>query len=361
VTLSPNGNPYTSIQWSSGQTATSIIATAGTYTVNASYLNCTYVSEPFVVEEVILPPVVITGDDTFCTGTQAALTATPGFDTYTWNNGTTGQNVNVGAGTYFVTASVGPCTTSSLTFTVTEAPNPVPVITGPTTGCGGVPLVLSTTEPFTTYAWSNNATTPTTGVLTGSYTVSVTNQFGCTGTSAPYSVVVNENPIADFSMDPASPQLPNTTVDFTDESDPNGGTITSWQWDFGTPGATSNTQNPSWTYPLPGEYPVVLVVTTSIGCVDTATFVYTIRPADIFIPNVFSPNNDGINDAFVIENIEFFQSEVTVFNRWGMPILETKNYRNTWKAVDAPDGTYYYVVRLVNDGREYTGHLTILR
>jgi gliding motility-associated-like protein len=361
VTLSIDASPYSTIQWSSGQTAATIIATSGTYTVSATFLNCSYESEPFVVEEVILPEVAITGDDTYCTGSLAFLNATPGFDTYTWNNGATGANISAQAGTYFVTATIGPCSTSSLTFTVTEVPNPTPVITGPSVGCGGTPLVLSTTQAFTTYAWSNTETTPTTAVLTGTYTVTVTNQFGCTGTSAPFTVVVDEDPLADFSTDPPSPQLPNTTVVFTDESDPNGGTITGWSWDFGVENGTANTQNSSWTYPLPGSYPVTLIITTANGCVDSVTVVYIIRPAEISIPNVFSPNNDGVNDSFNIENIEFFRNEVTVFNRWGQPLLEAKDYRNTWRAQDVPDGTYYYVVRLNDDGREYTGHVTIVR
>src|SRR5690606_12216640 len=150
VTLSTDASPYSTIQWSSGQTAATIIATSGTYTVSATFLNCSYESDPFVVEEVILPEVTITGDAHYCAGSLAFLNATPGFDTYTWNNGSTGANISVQAGTYFVTATIGPCSTSSLTFTVTESPNPTPVISGPTVGCSGIPLVLGTTEPFTT-------------------------------------------------------------------------------------------------------------------------------------------------------------------------------------------------------------------
>lgn len=360
VTLNTIGTPYSDLAWSSGQTSTSITATAGTYTVSASFLNCDYVSEPFVVEEVILPEVVITGDANYCAGSLAVLNATPGFDAYTWNNGSTGSPISVPGGTYFVTASVGPCVTSSLTFTVTESPNPVPVITGPAAGCDGIPLVLGTSEPYSTYAWSNDENTASIEVLTGSYTVTVTNQFGCTGTSSAYNVVVDENPTAGFFTDPVSPQLPNTTVIFNDASNGNGGTITSWNWDLGEPGAGSNDQDTQWTYTLPGQYPITLVVTTANGCVDTVTAVYTIRPAEIIIPNVFSPNGDGLNDTFAIENIEFFGNEVMVMNRWGQTLLESKNYRNSWRAQDVPDGTYYYIVRL-EDGREFTGHLTVLR
>lgn len=360
VTLTTTATPYTSLEWSSGQTAASIIATEGTYTVSASYLNCDYVSEPFVVEEVVLPEVVITGDANYCQGSLASITATAGFDVYTWSNGGTGQNISVPAGTYFVTASIGPCLTSSVTFVVTESPVPSPVITGPTVGCAGIPLVLSTTEPYTSYAWSNNVSTATNSVLSGTYTVTVTNEFGCTGTSAAHTVVVDENPTANFSTDPVSPQLPGTTVGFTDLSNGNGGSITSWNWDLGAPGAQTNAQNPSWTYGTPGIYPVTLIVTTANGCTDSLTMEYIIRPAEITIYNVFSPNGDGNNDQFHIENIEFYQNQVTVLNRWGQVLLDAKNYRNTWRAPDVPDGTYFYVITL-EDGREFKGNVTILR
>jgi gliding motility-associated-like protein len=51
---------------------------------------------------------------------------------------------------------------------------------------------------------------------------------------------------------------------------------------------------------------------------------------------------------------------LTIFNRWGMPVYETANYRNQWTGEGVPDGTYYYVLAL-DDGREFTGHVTLLR
>jgi gliding motility-associated-like protein len=86
-----------------------------------------------------------------------------------------------------------------------------------------------------------------------------------------------------------------------------------------------------------------------------------IIPAEIEIPNVFSPNGDGVNDYFDIKNIQYFRNNVFVYNRWGQPIFEAKDYRNNWRANDVPEGTYYYVVRLTDTGREYTGHVTLLR
>ena len=125
-------------------------------------------------------------------------------------------------------------------------------------------------------------------------------------------------------------------------------------------GGNANTPDASWTYDEPGQYVVTLVVTTANGCTDSVTMTYVIRPADITIPNVITPNGDGMNDAFLIENIEFFQNELAIFDRWGIIVYEKKDYRNQWKGEEQPEGTYYYVL-VLEDGRDFTGHLTLLR
>ncbi|MBK7383498.1 MAG: gliding motility-associated C-terminal domain-containing protein [Flavobacteriales bacterium] len=360
VTLSINATPYGSYQWSTGVSTPNITATAGTYTVTASFLNCDYTSAPFTVQEIILPPVSITGNALYCENGIATISATPGFETYSWNNNSFGQTINVTAGSYFVSASIGPCTTFSNTFNVAVSPNPVPVITGPDFSCGGDQVDLTTTEPFANYAWSNGSNGASTTVGTGSYTVTVTDALGCNGTSAPYGVVVANDPFAAFNTTPLSPQPIGTTVDFTDASTVQGTTITGWAWTFNTTGGGSNDPSPEWTFTSPGDYAVTLIVTTAQGCVDSVQTIYVIFPPDITIPNVISPNGDHQNDYFVIPNIEFWSNELSIFNRWGNLVYDVKNYRNQWKADDLPDGTYYYVLKL-NDGTEHTGHLTVLR
>ncbi|MBK9176325.1 MAG: gliding motility-associated C-terminal domain-containing protein [Flavobacteriales bacterium] len=305
-------------------------------------------------------PINISGNPVVCSGGLASLSAPAGFDTYVWQPGNLfGPNVQVGVGTYTVTVAYGNCPLTSDPITVTAAPNPAPVITGPSFSCGGALAVLSTTEPYEQYTWSNEATTPSITVGTGAYTVTVTNAEGCTGTSAPFNVQVGSSPVAAFTFTPPSPQPMNTTVDFTDLSTVTGSTIVGWEWDFGGQGG-SDVQNPSWTFGNPFTYNVVLIVTAADGCTDTVSTQYLIFPPDITIPNVISPNGDQSNDYFVIRNIEFWSNELSIYSRWGNKVYDVKNYRNQWKADDLPDGTYYYVLRL-NDGQEHAGHITVLR
>lgn len=95
----------------------------------------------------------------------------------------------------------------------------------------------------------------------------------------------------------------------------------------------------------------------------------TLNDDELFIPGGFSPNNDGINDYFVIENIADMQIQLEVYNRWGNRIYRSANYRNEWNGKttegihigdDVPAGTYYYILNI--DGKyKKVGHLTISR
>lgn len=323
---------------------------------------CTYDTTMTVT---VLPspqaPILISGDNILCDGAIAYLNAPGGYDSYVWNNGFVGQNISAIEGTYTVTVAYGECELESEPFPVTLAPSPQPQITGPGFSCGGEPATLSTTETYASYQWSNGSSASAVTVGTGSYTVTVTNAEGCTALSPVFNVTVGADPQAAFSTNPVSPQGIGTTVNFSDLSSGNGAAITSWDWNFGTAGATSSQQSPSFTFVTPGEYGVTLTVTTADGCTSTITSTYVILPEDVVIPNVFTPNGDGSNEYFVIENGQYFDNTLSIFNRWGQEVYETKNYRNTWRASDVPEGTYYYVFRTAVDGKEYTGHVTILR
>ncbi|MEZ4806980.1 MAG: gliding motility-associated C-terminal domain-containing protein [Flavobacteriales bacterium] len=265
----------------------------------------------------------------------------------------------IAGGTYTVTVNDDAGCSTTTQVTVAAPQPPVPVITGPMVGCVGETLVLTTTAPFSSYVWSTGENGPSASIgSSGAITVTVTDVDGCIGTSAPFQVQF-EGPTAAFTSTPPSPQLPGVTVDFLDASSGNGSTIVGWAWEFGD-GNGANLPDVSWTYTEPGQYPVTLTVTTANGCIDSVTVFYIVRPADIIIPNVFSPNNDGQNDAFTIDNIDFFPNVLTIFNRWGSVVYEKKDYRNQWKGTDLPDGTYFYVL-VLDDGREFTGHVTLLR
>jgi gliding motility-associated-like protein len=88
----------------------------------------------------------------------------------------------------------------------------------------------------------------------------------------------------------------------------------------------------------------------------------------IFVPNVFTPNNDGINDFFLIQGTGINDYHIAIFNRWGTLLYESKNMSEAWdgtsNGTDIVEGVYTYLItyRTWNDKyREEYGHVTVFR
>ncbi len=248
---------------------------------------------------------------------------------------------------------------------------PEPFFTAPTAGCGAFQTTFDAEGRFgpdATFSWQLSGAVPSTATGSsievlfpspGQHTVSLTVvDQGC---SASYSgeIITRALPEAFFTLSPTSPQAYGADVILDDGSTGNGGEIVTWAWSAnGSPIGSGETF--TWIRPTPGSYDVTLTITTADGCTSTYNLPFEIIEVPIDIPNVFTPNGDAFNERFSILNIEQHQNDLTIFNRWGMPIYSAQNYRNQWAAVDVPDGTYYYELVLA-DGRTYTGHLTLLR
>ncbi|MCB0762656.1 MAG: gliding motility-associated C-terminal domain-containing protein, partial [Flavobacteriales bacterium] len=114
----------------------------------------------------------------------------------------------------------------------------------------------------------------------------------------------------------------------------------------------------SWGGVYAGEYPVYVVD----QCGQDHTFYLNFIQCDTWIPNVFSPDvSPGSNDTFQIHGLQGFpQSRLEIYNRWGNLIYEDDNYRNNWDGDGAAEGTYFYIFYR-SDGKEYSGHFTLIR
>ena len=94
-----------------------------------------------------------------------------------------------------------------------------------------------------------------------------------------------------------------------------------------------------------------------IGCVDNS----------IFVPNSFTPNNDGINDTFyAVTNSECWESwKLTIYNRWGGIVWETSLVNDFWEGQSrsghwlVPDGVYVWTIHA--DSIELQGHVNVFR
>ena len=82
---------------------------------------------------------------------------------------------------------------------------------------------------------------------------------------------------------------------------------------------------------------------------------------ELIIPNTFSPNSDGVNEVFYIENIGNYPgNKVSVYNRWGSKVFSATDYKNDWTGDGLPAAAYYYVVELP-DGTKKSGDINIIR
>jgi len=142
---------------------------------------------------------------------------------------------------------------------------------------------------------------------------------------------------------------------------------TEFEWDFDFEENKSTEENPSFTYLTDTIYDVVFVAKTDFGCTDTATvqIIVTIPKSNLDNPpNVFSPNDDGINDVFFVTTDALEQIEGYVYTRWGVKVCEWHTIEEAKKGWDgtlnnnggvkASPGVYIYYIKAVGyDKQEY--------
>jgi gliding motility-associated-like protein len=164
-------------------------------------------------------------------------------------------------------------------------------------------------------------------------------------------------------MDPT----PGTSIAFTNTSE---GAAT-YIWDFGGLDISLEEQ-PFYNYPEGlATLEVCLTATDTAGCFDVYCEVITASPDEEFtVPNIFSPNGDGVNDIFGVSGnpggVSGFSLEV--FNRFGQLLFSGDRIGMAWDGrtfagEPAPEGTYFWVLRFQVNGsaEERSGHLTLVR
>ena len=280
-------------------------------------------------------------------------------------------------GTYQFLASVAD-TACVIAQVIIADPLPVdPVISAtPTIGCPPLDVQFTDATPgeVVSCAWvfgdggtSTDCDPAHVYTEPGTYdvTLTVTMANGCTydTTYAQYISVVPP-PTAAFSASPQPANPDFTTIQFTDNSSAD---VTGWTWDFDTiPPFASSISEPVVTFPSePGAYPVQLVVENAAGCTDTViAYILVVPNGDLDMPNVFSPDGDGVNDRFVPLDEYPGRGRLSIYNRWGQEIFSTTSITVGWNGAGVPDGTYYWIVEALDtrtDIKYRTGHVTLLR
>jgi gliding motility-associated-like protein len=126
-----------------------------------------------------------------------------------------------------------------------------------------------------------------------------------------------------------------------------------------------NGQTGGETYDVSSPQTVSLTVTDINGCQATQEIKVTEECANVYIPNAFTPNGDGINDTWVIEGLDGDPTaSVKVFTRYGSLVFESKGYGTPWngeyQAKKLPAGVYYYIITAKNGSQKFSGSLTVI-
>ena len=111
----------------------------------------------------------------------------------------------------------------------------------------------------------------------------------------------------------------------------------------------------------------ILTITIN-ACISSDTVMVTVLPFvfEGMITSVFTPNGDGINDSWYLENIKYYpENEVTVYNIYGNSVYNKKGYNNDWQGTyngaPLPDGTYFYIIKMDSSNTTLKGSLDILK
>ncbi len=120
-------------------------------------------------------------------------------------------------------------------------------------------------------------------------------------------------------------------------------------------GSTANFIEVSQT----GTY--ILYSTNICGTDADAVYVEFEYCGEVDIPNIFTPNNDGLNEIFYIKGIKYDVWQLLIYNRWGQLVYQSDHYKNDWNGDNLPDGTYYYIFQNQEKKKIMSGHVDIYR
>ncbi|MBS1637133.1 MAG: gliding motility-associated C-terminal domain-containing protein [Bacteroidetes bacterium] len=348
---------------------------AGTYTISVTNTSngCVNTDTSSVSTNTVAPTATVTTVSTnsviSCSAPSVSLTVntTPASGlTYNWTpGGSTAQTIvvsNAGAGGVTVLNTANGCSVT-VPFSVSGSTT-APVVSTPngSIACGATSSTLSASSTNTNvvYSWTGpnagsiisggNSANPVIADA-GTYTVTSTDTIsGCFTTST--VSVVQTNVQAAFTANPVSGIAP-LVVNFTNQSVG----ATSFTWVFGDGSPNSTATDPSNTFTTGGTYVVMLIASAS-PCADTAYMTIVVSDGlTLEIPNVFTPNNDSINDIFTIKSTGVKEISLQIFNRWGEKLFEFTGPKAGWdgktgQGSTVPDGTYFYFVKATGfDGK----------
>ncbi|MFN4233437.1 MAG: choice-of-anchor L domain-containing protein [Bacteroidia bacterium] len=360
---------------------------------------CDTIIETRTVTVIPAPNISITQDTSLCQGQTIQLFASGGTS-YSWtpNNGTLSSTTSATpicntpvSQTYYVTVTNQFGCTASDSVRITINGLPTVSASGLLADCGknnGKIRITGVggngTPPYIYSLDGINFQSDTifTNLAVGAYTVTIEDANGCQAQSS--LIGVSEQIITNASftangqteitegLDPFEVEILNTSTN-----------ATNYIWDFGngqTGDSPISNQTITITYENIGVYDIILIAYDSIPrCSDTISVRVVVDGlSSIEMPNVFSPNGDGVNDVFLPKPFDIktksgtrniVQYNLQIFDRWGKMVFESNDINVGWDGKrkggsTSSDGVYYWLVKAIgidNQSYDLKGNVTLLR
>ncbi|HRO45528.1 gliding motility-associated C-terminal domain-containing protein [Agriterribacter sp.] len=358
-----SGGTYSSASGLSINAATGAVnlsaSTPGSYTVNYTFSSgaCTStattnidVGDPLLVITNPLPvcgsPTADITDPSITSGSTSGLT----YHYFTDEAGTLPLSaptaVAVSDTFYIRGISAGGCSTNLAPVIVVLNDQPVISTSDTVVACKGLPVTLKASSPGNEITWQNTGTGDSIVVQPAGnaiYKAIAINEAGCTDTAIvnvlvrEFSVSLKANP---NPMLVGSPATLTTSASSTYE-------VIGWKPEIYFSNQTANTQSFIINDTTSTYY---VIARSADGCIDTASVKTEVDNKDFFIPNAFTPNNDGKNDLFRVYGSSVTAAEIKIYNQWGVMLYETKDNQKGWdgthKNNPQPVGLYVYVVKV---------------
>lgn len=301
-----------------------------------------------------LPQVNAGGNIDVCPGGSANITAT-GANSYDWT-----PTTYITGATNTATISVSPGATITYTVEGTSAAgcvntDQITVVLNPAADITAAPAyqiceggeVSLAVSGASTYSWTPTSTLfgPTSSApiaspaVTTTYTVVGTDANGCTDSEQVTVTVVQ----IDVNIN-AVPLIGDLPLNVIFQGISNGDTF-DWNFGEGTTEASSDiTDVFEILYTSAGIYNASLTANLD-GCSETASVeVIVLTGLPLLIPDVITPNGDGLNDVFTIRRGELETFNIDIYDRWGYKVGSINESADEWNPGDSDAGTYYYIM-----------------
>lgn len=335
-----------------------------TYSLTATYMTCTPVTQSFTVTTDPIPVITPISDYDLCEGNDIniSVTVNPPFNyNYSWNPATNISNQNGSSATLtgvqtqnvtFTATSPNAGCTASDDFQVNVWPWMQGTICPDTLVCNAQPVQLWVTGGSGNYMWYPSGTLScslcpdpiATALGTTIYYAVLLDPHGCQDTLK--TIVENHPP---FSLVLAN----NDTTIFIGESVELFASGAPYYYWSPTNYMTYTQGNNPMVTPIETTTYVVTGVSTLQGCPQKDSVTINVVESDVWVPSVFSPNNDGKNDLFHVmigRNKLAKLQEFKIYDRWGKEIFATKDILDGWdgkyKGTESDPGVYFYQIRI---------------